>query len=719
MNDDGSSGTLCTSGETNPRTGRPYFCLQSGERGDKFSYVCKQTGQMRDDFQTVLDWGPDTIVLLGGTNDLNYRARGIDSIKSNLRDMLDRANAQGIRTVSVTPMPIYDSAGRRARAESGDVDGEEGEANVLANMHSLREWILSSDNPADLKVDLYPHFAAPGTTDDYNPELYGNDKIHPNPQGKQLQAQKIHAVLTGAEPSAGPAGPSTTDTSGTATPSSTGGTATPSQVMCVPESVLPRMLYDFIINSTMGKTTIVGIARQNIAVGINKTRRELPSTAVCQPLTADREYDIDFLKSTYGRTQQEVESQLEEIRFMSSEGRENDIRVHRLIVPAFQCVEQEIERCISDEPYDFRTIDSYEWQGLAEDPELLSTSSFGISVNINLDTNPAGQPANGSLAKDVPDCVVQAFQRFGFRWGGESTTVRNPAHFEFMTDPVRIAVLTEFACPDGMTLAVGPGGTRYCQPQGSAEVAQSIGVDLSDVPIAADENGEAKRRIAQAIDAIGRYLPYDKSPGHAKHPTCCGDWAAMVYRWAGYAYQYGDSGPYNSVQELANRHGYPVAYNDNRGSAGHALILLGFGPESEWWLEQFPDIPLTAKSAPRSVNERQALIISYLGSKSQKVKFSIYPRNRYPASIKTRKVDPPAPAQIIRVHPLTPLCDGDYVAYPQNKRYSDDYAGTMYWTNDQAGGQRNPWSRFWEPDSPFYPRGQEQCTAGGSSTATA
>ena len=206
-------------------------------------------------------------------------------------------------------------------------------------------------------------------------------------------------------------------------------------VMCVPENTLPQTLYDFIIETSEGETTLTGIARQNIAVGIDKKPPKIPVGAVCMPIEADLEYDIDFLKKEYGDGRLAVESQLDTVDFIGK-----TVKVHKNIVPALGCVEQEILRCEEAEEYNFRTIDSYRWQPLESDPELLATSSFGIALNINMDTNPNSQ--DNQLRTQIPECIVNAFKKYGFRWGGDFETVKTPSHFEFMADPDDIRILT-------------------------------------------------------------------------------------------------------------------------------------------------------------------------------------------------------------------------------------------------------------------------------------
>jgi hypothetical protein len=422
---------LCTGTEIKNEDGDP-ATLQSKPAGmstedwrsspkDKYAFVGKSTAQMLSDLGGVLRaWPPDTLIVLGGTNDLTSNW---ETVRTRLLDMYNMAKAQGIRVVAVT-IPPYKTAGNRNEAE-------------VTNLKRLNTWIMT-ESPADIKVNTYTDLVRAGT-DDVNPDYFGSSptSYHMNPAGHQLVARKIHERLMGAAPQALPSAAASAGGASSAAPAGP-------QVTCVPESVLPTTLYDFLINSSMGMTTIVGIARQNIAIGINKTAAEIGAGAVCQPLTASSTYDINLLKERYGRNQLEVESQLQTMRFMESQGvifsRDNEVRVHRLIAPVVRCVERAIKECPEGNSYDFRSVGSYVWQGIADSPDLLATSSFGISIDINLDTNPSAQ--NGQLITDIPRCVVDAFKRYGFRWGGDFETAKSPAHFEFMADPNRIAVAT-------------------------------------------------------------------------------------------------------------------------------------------------------------------------------------------------------------------------------------------------------------------------------------
>jgi hypothetical protein len=220
-------------------------------------------------------------------------------------------------------------------------------------------------------------------------------------------------------------------------------------------------LYDFIINSTFGSTTIVGIARQNIAIGISKETQQVGAGAVCLPIVSKMDYNMAFFKSTYGRIQVEIEPQLVPAQFMGKQ-----VKVHRLVQPVLGCVEQEINACAEGKAYDFASISSFEWVGVDGDDSLLATSSFGISLNINLDRNPNSE--DGVLRTDIPQCVIDAFKKFGFRWGGEFGSVKTPSYFVFTAAPSQVTIQQEVSCPQGTVRIFNEDGTANCQPEGLA-----------------------------------------------------------------------------------------------------------------------------------------------------------------------------------------------------------------------------------------------------------
>ncbi|MBI5880900.1 hypothetical protein HZB90_02100, partial [archaeon] len=306
QNDDGDPNTLGARPDTGPNKISPEDWGRGGiwrDKGDKFAFVGKSTGQMLAHFDAVLATGPETVIILGGTNDVTG---SWESIKSNLEKMYNAAKAKGMRVVALT-VPPYDTAAARAEEErkNGKSPGT-----IVNNIKQLNNWIMTQ-SPADIKVNIYDVLLSPTEADSANPALYGGAHlIHPNEEGKRLMAQKVFERLSGA---AVPSVPETTTPSTVASPQVPAPT---SPITCIPDSGLSQVLYDFIINSTFGSTTIVGIARQNIAIGISKETQQVGGGDVCLPILSKMDYNMDFFRSTYGRIQVEIEPQLVPTQFM-------------------------------------------------------------------------------------------------------------------------------------------------------------------------------------------------------------------------------------------------------------------------------------------------------------------------------------------------------------------------------------------------------------------
>jgi penicillin-insensitive murein endopeptidase len=534
-NEDGDTGT---SQETKSKRGET--------PGDKFAYVSKRTSEMQADFGDVLKnkFAPDTIIILGGTNDIDGAKTDVwKTSKENLRKMYTDAQAGGKRVVAVT-IPPYKNKAQRVAKE-------------FENLNELNRWIMSADNPAKIKVNISGALENPKELGAADPVLYAGDLVHPNDEGQKRIAEQIHAALTGA--------------AGTpATPGAPGAPAAqPAQTICVPESILPMTLFDFIINSSAGLTTIVGIARQNIAIGISKEPPKLPKDAICRPITADMTYDIDFLKSTYGNNQLEVESQLQTFRFMekeddkswSSPSKHNVIRVHRLIAPVLGCVEQEIRQCEEGNSYDFDNIQSYSWQALPEDPNMLKTSSFGISIDIN---------PRGEL---LPDCVVEAFQKFGFRWGGDFEITPLPNHFEFMAKPSQIAIVTADVPPPPVTI-------------GDIQCNLGIPPGLDSQSIGPPQDGSLKN--GYEIPKQHEYVRMTRGGGQNKRFTFATVELAKAFMTAaclvkhkyGVAVAYGDTGKENGG-EIDNH----ASHESGRDIDVYFIKKTadGYPPQRSWW----------------------------------------------------------------------------------------------------------------------------------------
>jgi hypothetical protein len=127
------------------------------------------------------------------------------------------------------------------------------------------------------------------------------------------------------------------------------------------------------------------------------------------------------------------------------------VRVHHRIVPALACVEAEIHRACSAHPYraehlvGIRPANSYT-------NDEVSNHVFGIAIDVDANRNPCC--GCGAMYRDypacrrhvhsvwermeMPECWVDAFERFGFYWLGHDRDLRDLMHFEFLGDPDRI-----------------------------------------------------------------------------------------------------------------------------------------------------------------------------------------------------------------------------------------------------------------------------------------
>jgi len=145
------------------------------------------------------------------------------------------------------------------------------------------------------------------------------------------------------------------------------------------------------------------------------------------------------LKSTYGDSEEDVKKRLIEISFQGW-----DVLVHEDIVGAFLCVQEEINNCAEAQSYDYEHISTFNWRKIRGGTSL-SMHSFGVAMDINPQRNPMCPIVDdlglcggeNILVTDIPVCVRNAFNRYGFEWGGDWGPSYNfdSMHFEFRGDP--------------------------------------------------------------------------------------------------------------------------------------------------------------------------------------------------------------------------------------------------------------------------------------------
>lgn len=138
----------------------------------------------------------------------------------------------------------------------------------------------------------------------------------------------------------------------------------------------------------------------------------------------------------YGNAKAYVEKNLTSVSILGK-----SITVHKKAYPAFKAVSDKLKNF---KGYKINTIGAYVFRcnvnassvdryDLCADGCVLSTHAFGISVDINWEEN-----CNGCSNFDMPREIIDAFESYGFRWGGRYKSIFgstiDPMHFEYMYD---------------------------------------------------------------------------------------------------------------------------------------------------------------------------------------------------------------------------------------------------------------------------------------------
>jgi len=126
------------------------------------------------------------------------------------------------------------------------------------------------------------------------------------------------------------------------------------------------------------------------------------------------------------------------------------VRMHRKVVPALACVEEEIKRSCADHPYKAHALAGIRFRNTYRGGEV-TNHIYGIAIDVDPSINTCcgcvkpwnDAPACQKPAKTeydrmaMPECWVHAFERYGFYWLGHDV-LRDTMHFEFLGDPDRI-----------------------------------------------------------------------------------------------------------------------------------------------------------------------------------------------------------------------------------------------------------------------------------------
>ncbi len=126
------------------------------------------------------------------------------------------------------------------------------------------------------------------------------------------------------------------------------------------------------------------------------------------------------------------------------------VKMHRKVVPAIHCVEEEIKRSCADHPYTPQALAGIRFRNTYRGGEV-TNHIYGIAIDIDPARNSccgcvkpwSDVPACTRPAKTeydhmaMPECWVHVFERYGFYWLGHDR-LRDTMHFEFLGDPGRI-----------------------------------------------------------------------------------------------------------------------------------------------------------------------------------------------------------------------------------------------------------------------------------------
>ena len=98
---------------------------------------------------------------------------------------------------------------------------------------------------------------------------------------------------------------------------------------------------------------------------------------------------------------------------------------HRLLAGVFEAVFAELHR--AGKAAEIKTWDgTFAFRPIRGDTHL-SLHAFGAAIDLNAATNPLGGPG------DMDPDIVAIFQHFGFLWGGDFHTRKDPMHFQYAT----------------------------------------------------------------------------------------------------------------------------------------------------------------------------------------------------------------------------------------------------------------------------------------------
>jgi lysophospholipase L1-like esterase len=134
----------------------------------------------------VISKKPDWLLLSCGVNDVWSRSIDLDTFKKNITEIVDRAQAAGIKVMILPPTPIYEAS----KQEFND--------KIPSYVDFMKQLAKEHNLPcADIHQAWLDYIAAHANPD--NPNIVTVDGVHPNPDGHIVFAKTILATF-GATP---------------------------------------------------------------------------------------------------------------------------------------------------------------------------------------------------------------------------------------------------------------------------------------------------------------------------------------------------------------------------------------------------------------------------------------------------------------------------------------------------------------------------------------
>lgn len=126
------------------------------------------------------------------------------------------------------------------------------------------------------------------------------------------------------------------------------------------------------------------------------------------------------------------------------------VRMHKKVVPALKCVEEDIKLTCGDHPYTAHALAGIRFRNTYRGGEV-TNHIYGIAIDVDPSINTCcgcvppwndaprcKRPAKTEYDRmEMPECWVHSFERYGFYWLGHDV-LRDTMHFEFLGDPDRI-----------------------------------------------------------------------------------------------------------------------------------------------------------------------------------------------------------------------------------------------------------------------------------------